>query len=271
MSIISISPDVPAAPRSEPVPAVAPAKTSLDPSSPWDLSRAPVHVAELTPASRIAPFTQPRGPGSDRFRYLRMRLRELRSKTKLTSILITSPLPRDGKSTVALNLATSLADGGQSKVLLIEGDLHRPTLAKSLGLPARSGFAECIESGLDPLLAIVRIEPLRLYLLPAGDPKGNAPELLQSQTIGAILSRLAETFDWIVIDSPPLAPLSDAVSLSRQVDATLLVVHADRTPREAVDEALSMIGPNRIAGIILNGAQGLNRLYSKYGEYYGKK
>lgn len=238
---------------------------------PLDLSQVPVEHVEITPASRVVTITDPRGPGSDRFRLLRMRLRELRNKAKLVSLLITSPLPQDGKSTVALNLATCLAERGQSKVLLIEGDLHRPTLGKKLGISSRPGLAECMEVGVDPLSALCRLEPMHWYILQAGEPKGNPAEFLQSASLSATLGRLSPIFDWILIDAPPLAPLSDAISLSRQADATLLVVHADRTPREAVDEALALIGPGRVAGVIFNGAQGLNRLYSKYGEYYGRK
>lgn len=239
--------------------------------APLGLTDVPVQIVTVTPASRIVMITEPRGPGSDRFRYLRMRLRELRTKTRLGSLLITSPLPKDGKSTVALNLATSLADAGRSKVLLVEGDLHRPTLGKRLGIPARPGVAECIEGGLDPLSALCRLEPLGWYLMQAGEPKGNVAELLQSAAIGLVLKRLSPNFDWILIDSPPLAPLSDAVSLSRQVDASLLVVRADGTAREEIDGAVAIIGPARVAGIVFNGVRGLNRLYSKYGEYYGRK
>jgi Mrp family chromosome partitioning ATPase len=94
---------------------------------------------------------------------------------------------------------------------------------------------------------------------------------LQSASFARILEKLSPYFEWILIDTPPLAPLSDALLLSRQADATLLVVRADRTTREEVAKAVELLGPGRVAGIVLNGAQELNRLYSKYSGYYGKK
>ena len=87
-----------------------------------------VEQVEVLPESRIVFHNEPRSPGADRFRYLRMRLRELWDAGKLRSLLITSPLPQDGKSTIALNLATALAEHGKRTVLLIEADLHHPTL-----------------------------------------------------------------------------------------------------------------------------------------------
>lgn len=235
------------------------------------LREVPVEEVQILPSTRIALVTDPKGPGADRFRYLRMRLRELRNVAKLRSIVVTSPLPEDGKSTVALNLATALADNGKASVLLMEGDLYHPTLAERLGLAAHQGLSECLEEGLDPMLALRRIEPLNWYLLPAGTPHGNPADLLQGETLPHIMERLAPHFDWIVIDSPPVTPLTDALSLSRQVDATLLVVRADRTPRGAIEEAIARLGSQHIVGIVVNAAEGLNHVYSKYYGYYSKK
>jgi Mrp family chromosome partitioning ATPase len=78
-------------------------------------------------------------------------------------------------------------------------------------------------------------------------------------------------FDWVVVDTPPVTPLTDALTMARHVDASLLVVRADCTPRAAVDEALDRLGPKRVLGIVFNGAESLNRLYSKYYGHYGRK
>ncbi|MGJ5813859.1 CpsD/CapB family tyrosine-protein kinase [Paludibaculum fermentans] len=252
----------PPAPEPVELPAAAPA----DP-----LAAAPVETITVLPASRIVMFSEPRSPGADRFRLLRMRLRELRGLVKLQTLAITSPLPQDGKSTVALNLATTLAEGGKRTVLLVEADLHRPSLAHSLGVAARPGLSECLESGLNPLAAISRIEPLGWYLLQAGTPEANPTELLQAAPFPGILEQLAPHFDWILFDTPPVAPLTDALSVARYVDATLLVIRASRTPCSAVDDALALLGPKRVAAIVLNAAEGLNKLYDKYSSYYGSK
>ena len=215
-------------------------------------------------------LTDPHSDGADRLRYLRMRLRELREMTKLRSIVITSPMPQAGKSTIAMSLATTLAEMGKRTVLLIEADLHRPSLATSLGLRPQPGLAECLEAGLDPLSQVRKMDPLGWYSLQAGRPRGNPTELLQTDALKTVMERVSPYFDWILM-TPPVLPLTDALLLARQADTALLVARADRTPREAIEESLKLIGQKHVLGIILNGAEGLGRLYSKYYGHYGKK
>jgi protein-tyrosine kinase len=236
------------------------------------LQRAAVEEVSLRPESRLVLHSAPEGPGADRFRFLAMRLRHSWATGKLRTLLITSPLPADGKSTTALNLATALTERGKRNVLLVEADYYHPTLSRALGLAGRPGLAECLQDGLDPLLAIRRLEPLHWYLLQAGKAQRNPTELLQSDGLLSFMRRLGGLFDWILIDSPPVIPLADAAALSRCVDGSLLVVRADHTPSEAVEEAVALLGPNHVLGIVLNGSERLNRLYSRYyGHYGGKK
>lgn len=237
----------------------------------FQLRNVGVDEVQINPEAKLVFHTDPSSPAADRFRFMRMRLRTLKALGKLKSLLITSALPQDGKSTIALNLATVMAEGGKHSVLLIEADLYHPCLSQRLGLPARSGLAECLESGVDPVSLLRRLESLHWYLLPAGTPQGNPTELLHSDSLPRVLQRLAPYFDWILIDSPPVAPLTDALLISQHVDASLVVVRADYTPREAVEEALKLLGPKKVLGILFNGVEGLSELYSKYYGYYGKK
>ena len=232
-----------------------------------DLRQTPVDEVQIKPTSRLVVLTDPRSSGADRFRYLRMRLNELRDVARLRSLVITSPLPQDGKSTVVLNLATILAEGGKRSVLVIEADLHHPTLAQRLGVRSQAGLSECLEGSLDPMMAIRRVDPPHCYLLQAGTPKGNPTELLQSGNLATVLESLSSHFDWVLIDTPPVTPLTDAVSISRLVDASLLVVRADYTPKGAVEEALSILGAKNVAGIVFNAAE---QLISSYYGYYNK-
>jgi protein-tyrosine kinase len=263
--------EVPAAPASRVVFEIDRGVAVAEPDSGSELRKARVEKVQVAAASRIVMVTDPGSPAADRFRYLRMRLRELKDSAKLRTLVITSPLPGDGKSTVAANLATALAEGGKRTVLLVEADMHNPTLTKTLGIQTRPGLAECLETGLDPLAALCRLEPLCWYLLQAGEPRMNPTELFQSDALAAVMRKVSPHFDWIVIDSPPAAPLADTLLLSRQSDATLLVVRADRTPQASVKEAVTLLGPKRVLGIVLNGAEGLDRLYSQYSTYYRKK
>jgi len=243
------------------------------PPADWDEPSAlPVENAEILPETRLAFHADPRSPGADRYRLLRMRLRELGSSAKLKTLLVTSPLPHDGKSTVCLNLATALAEGGKKNVLLIEADLHQPVVNARLRINTWPGLAECLEGVVDPRSVIRRIRPLNWYLLPAGGSRANASELLQTAALAGVMSKLLPRFDWIIVDSPPVLPLSDATSLTRYVDATLLVARADQTVREAIDETIAIIGRQRIVGIVLNGVNSFDRSYSKYYKsYYSPK
>ena len=148
-----------------------------------ELPAVPVESAEILPETRLVFHTDPRSPSADRYRLLRMRLRELGKAGKLKTLLITSPLPHDGKSTVCLNLATALAEGGRKNVLLIEADLHQPGLTGKLGLKTWTGLAECLEGTADPRSAIRQIDPLNWCLLPAGGLLANASELLQTAAL----------------------------------------------------------------------------------------
>lgn len=235
----------------------------------FQLQQIPVEEVQVSPGSRIIVHTDPRSPGADRFRFLRMCLRELWNAGKLKTLLITSPLPQDGKSTIAMNLATALAEEGKRSVLLIEADLHRPTLSEQLGLEIREGLADCLEGSLNPFSVLRRLEPLSWYLLPAGEARSNPTELLQTEALAGILQKLSPHFDWILIDSPPVIPITDALSLARHTNATLLVAREGRTPGDAIEKAITVLGRQRILGIVLNAVENLDRLYSGYYGYSG--
>ena len=233
------------------------------------LDRIPVETAAITPECRIIYYSDPDSPGADRFRLLRMRLRPLWETGKLKTVLITSARAHDGKSTVSLNLATALAEEGQKRVLVVEGDLSHPSLRRRLGLPNREGLAECVEAGRDPLSLLRRIEPLGWYLLPAGRAQGNPAELLESPYVADVFEAVRPYFDWIVVDTPPVIPQTDTVSLKKYADAGLLVVRADSTPKEAVEAAIGRMGTQNLVGIVLNASVELDRLYSDYRKAYG--
>jgi protein-tyrosine kinase len=224
-------------------------------------------VTPVSPESRMVVYSDPRSIGADRFRLARIRLKSLQATKGLKTLLVTSPLPGDGKSTVSLNLATALSENGKRPVLLLEADVYRPSLVKKLGINPWPGLTESFQQGTDPMLAIRRIEPLGFYLLPVGQPT-DEDSFLQSKYFMQLTKKLASiSFSWIVIDAPPSTPVADILTLKAQADATLLVVRAGKTPREAIDETTRNIGRDHIMGIILNGVEGLDHIYSKYYGY----
>jgi capsular exopolysaccharide synthesis family protein len=199
-----------------------------------------------------------------------MRLREARNREKLKVLLVTSPLAGDGKSTVVVNLADALSAGGKHQVLVVEGDLHHSRLAGTLGLSSWGGVAECLQNdGASPLSAVRRLEPLGWCLLPGGDAQRNPTELLQTPALGEMIQKLSASFEWILIDSPPALALTDAVLLQQHADASLVVVRAGNTPREAIEQTLALLGNKKVLGIILNGAQASEHQY--YRHYYRSK
>lgn len=230
----------------------------------------PIVTARIQPADRVVFHSDPHSPAADRFRFLRMQLREQWPAGKSHTLLITSPLAHDGKSTIAMNLATAVCERGKQRVLLLEADLHHPCLTQQLGLPSWPGLAECLQGSLSPAAAIRRVEPLGWYLLPAGEAHGNPTDLLQTPALAGVMSALIPEFDWILIDSPPVIPLADALLLSQHASASLLVVRAGATPAEAVESTIGLLRKQHILGVILNGVEGLDRLYSGYG-YHGKR
>ena len=242
---------------------------SIPVQSAFDLSQVPAEYVNVTPETRIVYHSQPDSPGADRFRLLRMRLWPLWEAGKLKTILVTSAQAQDGKSTVVMNLATALAEQGQRSVLVVEGDLCHPRLSPRLGIPKRAGLAECLEGARNPLSLLRRLDPLGWYLLPAGHAEGNSTELLQIPILANIFETLRSYFDWIIIDTPPVVPLTDTLSLKQYADAGLLVVRADRTPSDAVETAIERVGAKNLLGIVLNGSAELDRLYSDYRKSYG--
>jgi capsular exopolysaccharide synthesis family protein len=217
--------------------------------------------------SKIVVYTDRRSPGAERFRLIRMALRNFNAGKLLKVLLITSPQAEDGKSTVALNLATSLAEDSKLKVLLLEGDLRRPCLAQKLNLAPACGLAEILKGESESADTIKRVEPLGFYLLPAGTAPEDPIGLLQGEKFSAVLRELRTCFDWILIDSPPIFPLADTVALKAHADGTLLVARAGITQREAVQESIQQIKPGPVIGLILNAVEGVDQLYANY---YGR-
>jgi tyrosine-protein kinase Etk/Wzc len=118
------------------------------------------------------------------------------------------------------------------------------------------------------------VEPLGWHFLSAGERNAGSPtESLQPQELSDLFQKLSVQFDWIIVDSPPILPLSDAVALRQHLDGTLLVARAGATPAKAVNDAIALLGKKHILGLILNGVEKLNQPYSSYDEYRsgGKK
>lgn len=222
---------------------------------------------------RLATVVAPRSPVAEAFRTLRTNLEFASVDKALGSLLVTSALPGEGKSTVSANVAITFAQAGR-RVILLDGDMRRPSLHRIFEVPNSHGLTTLLRDDNAALSSIAHhTEERNLRLITTGPLPPNPAELLGSNRMRELLVQLSGEADLIVVDSPPLHAVTDAAVLAAEVDGTLLVIHAGRTRRGAVAqarEALDKVGAN-ILGAALNrlterSARGY--YYRYYRDYY---
>lgn len=237
-----------------------------DPAAPLeDLERCPVLAVSLRQDSRLVSLGKEGSLGAEKFRFLAVRLRQLRQSRPLKKILITSSIPQEGKSTVAANLACTLARRKPQKTLLLEGDLRRPNIASQFGLGKLPGLCEWL-SGESQSINIYRLESLGVWILPAGSTPQNPLELMQSGKLSPLMEQLEAWFDWIVIDSPPVLPLADTSLWSRLADGILMVTRRGTTEKQQLQRGLEAIDKSKLLGALVNSSA--NAAHSDYYERY---
>jgi capsular exopolysaccharide synthesis family protein len=191
------------------------------------------------------------------FHLLGVRIRHLRRQRALKKILVTSTIPQEGKSVVASNLACTLALRTQQKVLLLEGDVRRPTQSKIFGIAHKPGICEWLAGEKTLLQSIYRLDGPGIWIFPAGASSSNSLELLQSGRMGPMVEQLSNWFDWVIIDSPPILPLADTSMWANVADGTLLVVRQGITQKRQLQRGLEALGNQKLIGAVLNSAQTL--------------
>ena len=215
--------------------------------------------------SRLVSLSEEGSLGAEKFRFLAVRLRQLRQSRPLKKILITSSIPQEGKSTVASNLACTLARRKPQKILLLEGDLRRPNITARFGLGQLPGICGWL-SGETPTINLYRLENLGFWLLPAGSAPQNPLELMQSGKLSPLMEQLEAWFDWIVIDSPPVLPLADTSLWSRLADGILLVTRNGTTEKRELKRGLEALEKSKLLGALVNSS--VNAAHSDYYQRY---
>ncbi len=230
---------------------------AIDPSV-WRLESMDQHLVSLV---------DPTSFEADQYRTLRHLVEQLDSTKRV--IAVTSALPGDGKTMTALNLAGALAHGSQARILVWDLDLRTPSVGKRLGLMDQNPGA--VDLIVDPALTlkdVVRQHPhFPIWVMPGGGPLLVPYEVLRSPRLGDLLREAREEFDYVVIDTAPLAPVPDSRMISGRVDGFVIVVAAHRTPRKFLEDALNLMDPGKVIGIVFNRDD--RRLYGYYGSYYG--
>ena len=217
----------------------------------WDPYAAAVVQSSLSSLDRVPALSSPYGFASEQFRLLATRLQQLQLSRPLKSVLLTSSVEGEGKTLLTLNLALSLAQAGQ-KVIVIDGELRRPGLSLMLKVEKQAGLREWYRSNRPPVEFMCRLANSKLWVLPCGQVLVDPLELLKSPRIPDLHVALNATFDWVLVDCPPLIPLADAEILSRILDGTIIVVRRDKSPKTELKQALERVAPAKIVGFVLN-------------------
>jgi len=207
-------------------------------------------------------------PGMEEFRTLRSRLFQIRAKRPLKTILVSSALPNEGKSFVSSNLAQVFARQAGGKTLLIDCDLRKPQLHETLGAPSTPGLSSYLQGKTDEFSIIQKAGYEDLFFIPGGEVGPGTPELIGNGRLKVLIKQLAPYFSWIVIDSSPTGPVSDASRVAEFCDGVLLVVRAASTPASVAELAKREFRDVPILGVVLNQVAHTDGAYSKY--YYGQ-
>jgi capsular exopolysaccharide synthesis family protein len=215
----------------------------------------------------------PHSPESESMRSLATRLKFASFGSPLKSLFITSSVAQEGKTTITANLAYSLAERGY-RTIAVDADFRKPGLSKLFGIKGELGVSDVILKEVELGKAIKQGPHEKLFVLPSGSSVENPAQILGSPKMAALLTRLETDFDFVIFDTPPLLPFTDALELGTQLDGAILVTKARSTERKIVEESVKLIqmANIRLIGVILNGikkdGESEYYYYYRYSYYY---
>jgi succinoglycan biosynthesis transport protein ExoP len=259
-----------------PAPAVEIGAAALPPDAaqpaaadPENLPSVAAHV-NLYPSAHLIP--QSSDPSIlEYYRRVRTKMLQLQTDKPFRSLIVTSANPQEGKTVTTLNLAMSFAMLPSYRVLVVDGDLRRGTLGSWLGIgdDDHPGLSNLIDGSANLDDVILRSESVPMNFMVRGNSKVPAGELLHSPQLCSYLRTIAERFDLVLVDTPPVNLVADAHQLATCCEAVLLVARAFRTTRKAFEKAVQDVAPYRVIGTVLNAGTGArsNGYYGYYGHY----
>jgi capsular exopolysaccharide synthesis family protein len=221
-------------------------------------------------------FKDPTSLAAEACRSIRTNMLFISAQKEFSLFSVTSPGPQDGKTTVAINLAVTMAQAG-GRILLIDTDMRRPRVHKSFGLKSDRGISNVIAGDVPLKDAIHKSEVPNLDILPCGPTPPNPAELLHTERFRQILVECRGSYDRVILDSPPIGPVTDPAIIGSATDGVVLVLRAGHTTREATKFARRQLGDAgaRILGLVINqtdrkgGRYGYGYgYYASYGRYY---
>jgi receptor protein-tyrosine kinase len=204
----------------------------------------------------------------EQYRRLAATLHHAQTQRGVRSVMVASAVAAEGKTLTATNIALTLSHSFDRRVLLIDADLRRPSIHAMFGLPNDYGLVDNLGAPQGGRLPVHRLSS-NLFVLTAGQPTSDPMSGLVSDSMKQLLADAADQFDWVVVDTPPVALMPDANLLAGMIDSALLVISASTTPYPLVQRAAAAIGANRILGVVLNRADHAaeSQDYGYYGYY----
>ena len=248
--------------HAEPHPAVPPAEASpaAEPQSTL------LERIDQSLAQKVVIDQNMMSSSREQYRRLAATLHHSQSASGLKVVMIASAAPGEGKTLTVANLGLTFSESYHRNVLLIDADLRRPALHKVFGTDNASGLMDGLMAATERKLPVRQVSE-RLALLQAGQPSSDPMAGLTSDRMRRLIAEARERFDWIIIDTPPVALLPDANLLAAMVDGAVMVVKAGSTSYEMVKRAVDAIGRQRVIGVVLNRAESAPHTYG-YGYYY---
>jgi capsular exopolysaccharide synthesis family protein len=246
----------PAAPVIAPVPAAeAAVEVEAAPQASEPAPTPRIHSSGSGLAAEKLVVTPSISPVSlEQYRRLAATLHRQQTERGIKSVMVASTLPGEGKTLTAVNLALTFSESYGRQVLLIDGDLRRPTTHDVLDVPNILGLGAGLTQEADQKLSLIRVSP-RLSVLTAGQPDPDPMSRLASDRMRRVMAEAAAQFDWVIIDTPPVGKVPDANLLAAMSDVVLLVVQAGRTPAKLVQRTAEAVGVQKVVGVVLNRAE----------------
>ena len=237
--VVAVAPAAPPAAPAAPVAPVAPVAPT------WRFSEA--YAGKLVVSPGIPPVSL------EQYRRLAGAMHALQVERSLTTLMVTSTLPSEGKTLTVANLALTLSESYARRVLLIDADLRRPMVHELFGLPNVAGLADVLRVERGPI-SVLQVTP-RLSILPAGRLDASPMAGLTSDRMRKLLDQSAAEFDWVLLDAPPVAGMPDASLVAGLTRAVLFVIQAGGTQHKLVERAMTELGREYIVGTVLNRVQ----------------
>jgi protein-tyrosine kinase len=218
---------------------------------------------------RLVTLLKPDSFEADQYRMLRFAIERACPSETSRVIAVTSSIAGEGKTLTAVNLSGAIANSSQARVLMIDADLRRPSVAQVLGRGNVYRGWGLVDAILDRKLSLDQIawrcEPFNLSAVTSRRPLADTYELLANGRFGELVRDARQQYDYVVIDTPPVLPTPDCRLFAEWIDGYVIVIAADKTPRTLLGETLALLGPAKILGLVFNRE---SYKQSRYGKYY---